>query len=81
MEFYSYKKRGRKRFSHAEGGGAQKSVEVVLTHKLDILAIVMGGRGAKQFPPFQKGGSKSLNNIIWRSYKVVHHYEKGIKKP
>ena len=37
------------------GGGAQKSVEVVLTHVLDILAIVMGG-WAQTVSTLSKGG-------------------------
>ena len=43
-------------FSRAErggGGGSTKSCEVVLTWELEILAIVIGGRGAKSFHPLR----------------------------
>ena len=56
MKFYPTK-RGRKMFSRAEGGGGStKSFEVVLTWELEVLAIVMGGGGAKGYHPLKGGG-------------------------
>ena len=47
MRFYPYKKDGGgKGFSRAEGGH-NKFREVVLTQELEVLAILMGGRGQK----------------------------------
>ena len=45
MKFYPYKKGDGKSFSHAEGGGGTKSFEVFLSWELEVLAIVMWGRG------------------------------------
>ena len=50
MKFYPYEKEGRKRFSHAKGGGGgTTSFEVFLTWKLEVLAIVMEGEGRNGF--------------------------------
>ena len=67
VRFYPYKrkKKGcgcvwvcRNSLSHADsvcvwGGGG--GVKVVLTHELEVLAILKGG-GHKQFPPFKREG-------------------------
>ena len=48
-KFYSYK---------IKGGGGGGSVEVVLTRKLEALAIVIGGH--QKFSPFKRVGALSL---------------------
>ena len=58
MKFYAYEKGGRKSFIHAEGGGGTKSFGVVFTRKLEVLAILYGGR--EKFPLFKRGGAKSF---------------------
>ena len=60
MNFFPYKGGGgggRKGFSHGEVGDT-KSVEVVLTRELKVLAILMGK--AKSFHRFKSGGAKSF---------------------
>ena len=47
--------RGRRSFSHAEGG-TQNVLGVVLTLELEGLAIEKGEGQCKRFPPFKRGG-------------------------
>ena len=47
----SFKKGGRKGFSHVEGGRGTQHFEVVLSQKLEVLAMLSGG-GARKFTPF-----------------------------
>ena len=54
MKFYPYKKSGLF-VSNAEGEGGT-SFQVVLTQKLEVLAIVMGG--CKKCHPLKGGGAK-----------------------
>ena len=67
MKFNPYKNGrggGRKKFSHAEGGGGGEhtSFEVVLTQELEVLAIliVIGGEGAQIVLPCLEGGRKKF---------------------
>ena len=53
VKFNPYRKRGGKRFRHAEGGGGTKRSGVVLTWFLEVLAC-------NQVPPsLKRGGLKS----------------------
>ena len=63
MKFYPYEKGGSgKVLAMLKGGGGTKSFKVVLTPKLEILAIVM--RGRKKFPPFKSGGRKKFYPVL-----------------
>ena len=58
VKFYPYKKGGTNCFSYAEGVGGTNSFEVVLTQELEVLAILIGGRGG--------GGTKSFHSLKGR---------------
>ena len=63
MKFYPYERGGAENvlaMLKAEETGGTKSFKVVLTQELEVLAIVMGGGGAKSFHPLKGGGTKSL---------------------
>ena len=59
VKFYHYEKEGLgggKSFSHAEGMGGTTGFEVVFKWKLEVLAILKGGGGAKSFYSLKEGG-------------------------
>ena len=62
MKFYPYKKGGRKRFSHAEGGGGTNSFwGIFLCSSLKFYPYCLRGReGARSFQPLKVGGAKSF---------------------
>ena len=64
MKFYPYEKGGGKSFGHAEGGGGNThTFWVVFTQKLEVLAILKGGR--KMFLPCLEGDAKRFGPAIF----------------
>ena len=63
VKFYPYEK---------GGGGGATSFEVVLTQELEVLAILMGGGGRKQFYPLPVINDLSLTSwSAWCQYSVT----------
>ena len=62
VKLYSYKRGAGEEnvLAMLKGGGWSRAFEVVLTRVLEVLAILIGGEGAKGFNPFKGGRPRQV---------------------